>query len=176
MSLTQNYFELFRLAPGYQLDLDVLAQRQRELQQQAHPDRFASASDLERRAAMQLATLINDGYRTLRDPLLRAEYLLSLSGIGPLGSKTVQDPEFLMAQMELREQLEEIRASRDVTQLQALQQQIGRQLAAMQQQLALLFDDASAAALGHAQQTVIKYSFFRRLLDEAETLEDDLLI
>lgn len=176
MVLTQNYFELFQLPQDYRLDVDVLAQRQRELQQQAHPDRFANATDMERRAAMQLATLINDGYRTLRDPLLRAEYLLSLQGIEPLGSKTVQDPEFLMAQMELREQLDDIRTRHDVAQVQALQQQIVQQMAVMQQQLVEWFADASAAALRQAQQTVIKYTFFRRLLDEAQNLEDDLLI
>jgi molecular chaperone HscB len=77
---TRNHFELLGLPAVFGIDPARLDQRYRELQGRVHPDRFAAASEAERRVAMQWATRANEAYRTLRDPLARARYLLSLKG------------------------------------------------------------------------------------------------
>src|SRR5216684_72969 len=76
----QNHFELLGLPITYSVDPARLEQGYRDLQSRVHPDRFASGSDAERRVAMQWATRANEAYRTLRQPLERARYLLHLKG------------------------------------------------------------------------------------------------
>ncbi|MES9845310.1 MAG: Fe-S protein assembly co-chaperone HscB, partial [Candidatus Sedimenticola sp. 6PFRAG5] len=81
LDFSKNYFELFGLPAGYIIDAEQLSGRYRELQRVVHPDRYANASDQERRLSMQGATRINEAFDTLKDPIQRARYLLSLNGI-----------------------------------------------------------------------------------------------
>lgn len=105
---TINYFELFDLAPAFELDAEALLPRYRELQRQSHPDRFAAAAADVQRAAVTRAADVNAAFAVLKDPVQRARHLLALAG-HPIHneSATVADTDFLMAQMDLREQLEE---------------------------------------------------------------------
>ena len=105
-----NHFEMFNLPAQFALDSADLQQRYRQLQQTLHPDRFANASERDRLLAVQRSAQLNDAYTTLREPLARAEYLLQLQGIDLAHEQTtLRDPEFLMAQMEWRERLDELR-------------------------------------------------------------------
>ncbi|MDH5633833.1 MAG: co-chaperone HscB [Gammaproteobacteria bacterium] len=107
----KNYFELFGLPARFDVDLPGLNNRYRSLQQQFHPDRFASGSEQERRMAMELTASINEGLRVLRNPLARARYLLELAGISVNDeTDTAMNPAFLMEQMEWREQLDAVRS------------------------------------------------------------------
>ena len=81
MSLTQNFFELFDIPVAFQIDSGLVAERYRKLQQALHPDRFANASDSERRLSVQRTAQVNEAFQTLKSPLLRARYLLQLKGI-----------------------------------------------------------------------------------------------
>ncbi|HET8817158.1 MAG TPA: Fe-S protein assembly co-chaperone HscB, partial [Pseudidiomarina sp.] len=102
-----NHFELFGLPAAFAIDAAELQQRYRKLQQTLHPDRFANASQRDKLLAVQRTSQLNDAYQTLRRPLSRAEYMLELRGIDlQHEQQTLQDPEFLMAQMEWRERLE----------------------------------------------------------------------
>ena len=75
-NLTSNFFELFNLPIGFEIDTQDLAERYRSLQAAVHPDKFASSSDLERRIAIQQSARINEAFQTLKNPLQRARYLL----------------------------------------------------------------------------------------------------
>ena len=100
---SRNHFELLGLPVAFALDPARLESGYRELQGAVHPDRFAAASDAERRIAMQWATHANEAYRTLRDPLERARYLLRLRGFDTEEeTNTSMPPDFLMQQMEWR--------------------------------------------------------------------------
>ncbi len=103
-----NYFELFELPVQYQLDGHALSSVFRNLQRQYHPDNFVSASEQQQHQAVQKAAQINDAYRILKSPLLRAEYILTLVGFDTAGERTMQDTSFLIEQMTLREELETI--------------------------------------------------------------------
>ncbi len=106
-----DYYRVLGLDPKLQLDLNGLQQlfyaRSREL----HPDRFARAEASVRDAALIESSLLNDAYRTLRDPLARAEYILKENGfdIGLQGTKDVP-PELLEEVFELNMALEELKA------------------------------------------------------------------
>jgi molecular chaperone HscB len=169
-----NYFELFSLTPGYQLDLSDLAGRYRTLQSQFHPDKFAGESAQAQAIAMQRAAQINDAYQTLKAPLSRAQYLLSLQGIELAGEqKTVNDVEFLMLQMELREQLEGLNAAADP------EDAIDKLAARLNKDRCSLSDDfESAYNEGHYQQAgdiVRKLKFFARLEQQLQQAEEQLL-
>lgn len=91
-----------------------------DLQRQYHPDKFASASAAEQLASVQQSATINQAWQTLRHPLTRAEYLLSLHGYDTACEQhTVRDTAFLMEQLELREELDEIEKSQDEERLAA---------------------------------------------------------
>lgn len=114
-ALTSNHFELFGIAAAFALDPERLERSYRDIQSNVHPDRFARAGDAERLASMQMTTRVNEAYRTLRSPVLRAAYLLELNGVDVgLETDTAMPREFLMEQMELRERLEEARNADDL--------------------------------------------------------------
>ena len=110
LDFSKNYFELFGLPVAYIVDTEQLAERYRDLQRVLHPDRYANATEQERRLSMQGATLVNAAFQTLKDPLQRAHYLLTLKGIEMDAQReTTRDSAFLMEQLELREELEAAR-------------------------------------------------------------------
>jgi molecular chaperone HscB len=114
-ALTSSHFELFGLAPAFALDVARLESAYRDIQSKVHPDRFAHAGDAERRASMQMTTRVNEAYRTLKVPVLRAKYLLELNGVDvAFETNTAMPRDFLMEQMELREKLEEATQSSDL--------------------------------------------------------------
>jgi molecular chaperone HscB len=120
-----NHFELMGLPAAFAIDAEALERGYRDLQSRVHPDRFASGSGAEKRVAMQWATRANEAYRTLRDPVSRARYLLSLKGFDTgEETNTAMPPDFLMQQMELREAAAEARAARDSRALEGLRQSI----------------------------------------------------
>ncbi|MCD8536650.1 MAG: Fe-S protein assembly co-chaperone HscB [Burkholderiaceae bacterium] len=120
-----DYFELLGLARGFEIDPQDLESRWKERAAAVHPDRFAGASDAEKRVAMQWSASINEAYRVLRDPLRRAQYLCELAGHPTENQPNVaMEMSFLMQQMQWREALEDIRANGDSDGLQALAQEI----------------------------------------------------
>lgn len=169
----QNYFEIFGLPVGFQIDTSSLTERYRELQKTVHPDRFASASDRDRRLAVQQAALINEALNTLKSPLKRARYLLQLNGVEFDDEKeTHMDPEFLMEQMELREAVADVRQQKDpFSALNQLIQSIQQKKNAMIEQLQDFINKQEFEA---AKIQVQKLQFLEKLTIECETLEQDL--
>ena len=103
--MTQNYFELFNLPERFQLDLEILQENYRAIQKEIHPDRFATSSENEKVQSMIKSTQANDAYQTLKSPIKRAKYILSLH---KSVEKITLPPDFLMQQMEWEEHLEDI--------------------------------------------------------------------
>jgi molecular chaperone HscB len=129
----QNHFDLFHLPQQFAVDMAALDAAYREVQAQVHPDRFVNATDAEKRVAMQWATRANEAYQTLKNPQKRAQYLCELNGADlKVESNTAMPMDFLMQQMEWREELEEARATKDGDLLDKLD---GQLRAARKQQL-----------------------------------------
>ena len=135
----KNHFELLGLAPAFALEPAQLDRAYREIQSKIHPDRFAHAGEAERRVSMQWATQVNEAYRTLKNPVQRAKYLLGLNGVDvAFESNTAMPADFLMAQMELRENLEQ---ARDVAALGRLQKDLALEKTGIESRIATLIDD-----------------------------------
>ncbi|WP_348269890.1 Fe-S protein assembly co-chaperone HscB [Edaphobacter paludis] len=124
-----NYFEVFDLPSKLQIDTASLEKQFYTLSRKLHPDRFASKPTAEQEAALAQSSLLNDGYRTLKDPILRTQYLLKLEGVElEEQSKAATDaaratgeqkkqivpPELLEEVFELNMQLQEMRAAKQM--------------------------------------------------------------
>jgi molecular chaperone HscB len=129
MKLSDNDFELFALTPRFAQDRATLDARWKELQRQAHPDKFASEGAAAQRLAMQWSVRINEAYQRLKDPVRRAAYLCELAGVAIDAERNTAMPtEFLMQQMELREALEEASNPDELDQVGAQASQIMKSL------------------------------------------------
>lgn len=174
IDIKQNYFELFALSVGYQVDGAQLAERYRELQKVLHPDRHAHLSERERRLAEQYTAFLNEAQATLKSPLKRAQYLLTLQGFDTLSETSVQmEPAFLMRQMMLREALEEAGDAADPeAELDELSADVSAELRSQREQFEKQYNTADYE---QAAGTVRKMQFLEKLVLEIEAREDELL-
>src|SRR5215468_513972 len=118
-----DYFEVFGLPRVLGIDIAPLEKTFHELSRKYHPDYFAAAPPAQKTQAVRMTALLNDAYRTLRHPVRRVEYLLSLYGFKPDGSKVPQA--LLMEVFEINEQMEEVKAGRaSVQEVDSLRAQI----------------------------------------------------
>jgi molecular chaperone HscB len=118
-----DYFEVFGLPRLLGIDTAALEKTFHQLSRKYHPDYFTTASPAEKTQAVRMTALLNDAYRTLRHPVHRVEYLISLYGFKPDGSKVPQS--LLMEVFEINEQLEEVKAGRaSVEEVDSLRAQI----------------------------------------------------
>lgn len=136
-----------------------------------HPDRFAGASDAERRASMQWSTRANEAYRLLKDPVQRARYLLELHGVDTgFETDTSMPGDFLVRQIELREALEEAREKHDASALDAMKRGLKDSARVLEAEIASRIDGAHdyAGAAGAVRQL----QFLKRLAEEVEAAYD----
>lgn len=177
MDLNTDFFTLFRLPRSFRsVPLAELDERYREMQHAVHPDRFAAASEQERRLSMQWSVRVNEAYQTLKTPLLRAQYLIQLAGHDPgAEAKPVMDTDFLMEQMEWREAVMETRMGKDHHELEHLHQRLHHDLAARYETLAALLDDAQdyPAAIGAVRQLMFLEKLETEIDDALAALEDE---
>jgi molecular chaperone HscB len=141
LSLGSNHFELFGLSPKFNIELATLESNFRKIQSESHPDRFVSASSAEKLQSMQLATLANEAYQTLKNPANRAKYLLELQGIVAISETNTAMPlDFLMQQMEWRESIEDAKTAKDINALENLMREMQQEAKLLQSEIAVLID------------------------------------
>jgi molecular chaperone HscB len=125
---------------------------------------------------VQHASHINEAFRVLKDPLSRARYLLELNGVPFDEHASNMDPAFLMQQMELREALEGVRTQADpFAALMGLRDDAEARERALVEELAACFTQGGKAALERVPELIRKLQFMRKLVEEAEELEEDLV-
>ena len=158
-SFSRNFFEFFGLAPKLDIDNDALQKRFYELSRAWHPDRFSRKGPAEQADALDATSILNDGYRTLRDPVKRAEYLLTQEGF-PIGEQRSRDvpPELLEEVFELNMMLEELKGGDDSArpQLETAKQNFSAMREEIDRGLETLFRkyDASEERSETAKQTL----------------------
>jgi molecular chaperone HscB len=170
MNLQSNDFELFDVPVQFAQDRAALDARWKELQREAHPDKFAAQGAAAQRLAMQWSVRINEAYQRLKDPLKRAVYLCELHGAAiQAESNTAMPPDFLIQQMQWREALE------DAEGIENLEEIAAQAMASRREQLLkierILDDqkDFSAAA-----QQVRSLMFIERFGSEVDARIDSL--
>lgn len=161
-----QYFDLFDLPARFELDTSLLEQNYRQVAKECHPDKFAAKSSFEQKQAMMMTATINEAYRTLKDPLGRAAYLLMLQGIEADAPEHTQfAPDFLMQQMAWRETLAEAKIQADTTTLDDLAAEIHDAQNALYQTLASAFE---AHSLEEAAALVRQGRFLHKLQSEIQ--------
>jgi len=152
-----DYFTFFNLPRKLNLDTAVLEREFYELSRKLHPDVYARAGKQEQEWSMEQSSLLNDAYRTLKDPIKRTEYLLRLEGVeleeqsktatekaratGEV-KKQVVPPDLLEEVFDLNLQLEELRGQKKMGEDDpALIEEIGRQKLELEEKYDALFDE-----------------------------------
>ena len=173
----ENPFKLFGIEPIFEIDETQLAATFRGLQRAVHPDRYANASDQERRWAIERAAAVNNAYQILRDPIKRASYLLSLQGITIEDRNTIVDPNFLIEQIELRERLEAALDSSDpIHEIATIKFDINKNFSSLFNELNKLLISKNKELLNRAVEIIQKLHFFERLIEESRILEERYLL
>ena len=127
MNLQSNDFELFGIPVQFAQDRSAIDARWKDLQREAHPDKFAAQGAVAQRVAMQWSVRINEAYQRLKDPLRRAGYLCELHGAPIQAEKNTAMPtDFLMQQMEWREALEDAKSISSMEEIALEVNQSGR--------------------------------------------------
>lgn len=184
-------FDVFGLPRTTRIDTAALEKQFRELSLKLHPDRFAQADPRERRLSLEQTTALNEAYKTLKDPVRRAFYLLKLHGIDldreDAGAQKNMPLEFLEEVMELREALEGARKAGDVARAQKLGEQVGVQrkaaLGQAEEALQALESQPQGSeqtpqaleALRTAEVALGRVRYFTRFLEEVEAIEEEAL-
>lgn len=173
IDLSQDYFALFGLERRYRIDAKALDEAYRSLQSTVHPDRFVNADETGRRLSMQSSAQVNEAYRTMRDPVERAQYLLSLQGIdAPAETENALPFEFLEEQLERREAVEQARAAGDDAKLEALLAEVRRDIAERDTALAEVLDDEQDWE--SARASVRELRFLHRLAADVDRAAAEL--
>jgi molecular chaperone HscB len=166
IDFSRDYFSLFGLPPCYRFDPDQLDRAYRALQREIHPDRYADADEATRRLALQSSSRINEAYQALKDPVGRAQYLLSLRGIDALAEKDTALPRaFLERELERREALADAHAGRDAARLGALLDEARSDAAVIESSLAERVD---AEAWDKAREAVRELKFLSKVAADIE--------
>lgn len=168
-----DYYALLGISPALSLPLDALQQRYYQLSRELHPDRFMRKPEAERQRALEMSSALNDAYRTLKDPIKRAQYLLGQHGfdIGEQRSKDVP-PELLEEVFELNMALEEMRSGDDSArpQLEAAEKNFTQMLADVDEQLGSLFArydaDQNHDILAEIRTALNRRKYVQNLVDE----------
>jgi molecular chaperone HscB len=161
-----DYFELLGLARRWQVDRNLLERNYLQRSREAHPDAFVGKGSAAQRAAVELSSRINAAYRVLRDPILRAEYIVKQGGIDldsndPQHGAPTPSQSFLIQMIELRERLSEDGSAEVREEIEARTDQA--------------FDEA-IAALGRADivtaaRELVARRYYQRFLDEVDAVE-----
>lgn len=167
-SRSEDHFGLLGVPRQFEIDPEQLEREYLSRAAVVHPDRVATGTSTQRREAMERSSAVNEAYRTLRDPVQRAEYLVKLGGIDLDSSDTnggapKMDQAFLIEMIERREQLEQAREHDALDELRAK----------VEDELDDVLDDAVASLgkgdlQGAAEKLVVR-RYLQRLVDEIDS-------
>ncbi|WP_038051276.1 Fe-S protein assembly co-chaperone HscB [Thioalkalivibrio sp. ALJ1] len=167
-------FEQFDLPVAFEVDRSQLDERFRRLQAELHPDRFVRQGDQARRMAAAVAADVNEAYAILADDYRRAVRMLERTGVDFDPERdTSQDIEFIEAQIEWRERLEEAESTQDVAAVEAAGAELEQARAEARTKVADALKDPEAPR-ANAKDRVLELRFFDRLLDELKRTRQSL--
>lgn len=164
-----NFFELFDLAPSFDLDLSQLTTRYRALQRQYHPDQLQHAQSNSDQAVLeqlQQSAKVNTAYDTLRIAAKRAVYLLELKKQAISLEQSIGDIEFLQSALEVREQLDEVDSPEA---LEGLRSEINQWILALSNEFRIDYAEEDWA---EARDTCRKLAFMQKILNDIDSAED----
>jgi molecular chaperone HscB len=171
IDFSRNHFQLFGLPERFRFDQGVLDRAYQELQGEVHPDRHATADDKVQRLALQSSARVNEAYRTLKDPVARAQYLLSLHGIDAFDETDTALPlEFLERQLERREEAADAAERGDTRALEAIVDEVRTEARELETRVSSLLD--VDGAWDGARGPVRELRFLTKVVDDIDVMLD----
>jgi molecular chaperone HscB len=170
LNLQSTDFELFGVPAHFAQDRAALDAKWKDLQREAHPDKFAAQGAAAQRVAMQWSVRINEAHNRLKNPLKRASYLCEING-APINAEnnTAMPTDFLMLQMEWREALDDAKTSEKMNEIALKANEYGRQqLSKIERSIDVEKNFAAAA------QQVRSLMFIERFASEVDARIDQL--
>ena len=180
----------------YAVDPKAAEERFRDASRAVHPDRFATADPRARRFATQRTVQLNEAWRTVKDPVRRAEYLLALAGFdvgaesGPTrprgpdgaGAERIAIPTALLSEiLDLREELATARAAGDDAHVQKLARDVRERVTEVMDRVGYGFARAEGEPKGSAEELrtletvthdLVELRYLRRFLDEVDAHDE----
>jgi molecular chaperone HscB len=181
---TADHFAVLGLPARYAVDVEAAEAAYKRLSRQVHPDRFATADPRARRASLARTVQLNDAWRTLKDPVRRATYMLGRAGVeigdenrtGQNGSsggvKLKPSQAFLMEMLELNDELAEAAASGNGDRLLAMTSVLRARASETMARIADGIEAGTGARLDAAAQELAALRYYQRLLDQAAVHEE----
>ncbi len=174
-------FAVLGLPRRFEVDLGAAEGAYKDLSRQFHPDRFAKADPRARKASLARTVQINDAWRTVKDPLRRAEYLLELAGYALAGGeksaemsktrKVSAPPLFLVEIMELRDELAEAQQAGDAVKVAFMSEEMRGRAAAAMKTIGTSIDGGRPEDLDEAARALMSLRYYQRFLDEVQAYE-----
>jgi molecular chaperone HscB len=178
-------FALLGLPRKFEVDLGAAEAAYKDLSRQLHPDRFAKSDPRARKAALARTVELNDAWRTVKDPLRRAEYLLELAGYALAGgekspemSKTREvsaPPTFLVEILELREELAAAQQAGDAVKLAFMSEEMRGRAAEAMKTIGTSIDGGTRESFDVAARALMSLRYYQRFLDEVTAHEERAL-
>ncbi|HEX3903517.1 MAG TPA: Fe-S protein assembly co-chaperone HscB [Polyangia bacterium] len=174
-------FAVLGLPRKFETDVAAAEAAYKDLSRRVHPDRFAKADPRARKAALARTVEINDAWRTVKDPLRRADYLLELAGFGLGGDerksgsptaatkKVTAPPAFLVEILELREELGEAQQANDAVKVAFM---AGEMRARAAEAMKTIAGALEAGRFEEGARTLIALRYYQRFLDEVTAHEE----
>ena len=183
----RTHFDVFGLPRSHAVDVPALEKQYRELSLQLHPDRVGPGDAKARLAAVEGTTALNEAFKTLKDPVRRAFYLLKLHGVDldreDAGAQKDMPLEFLEEVMELREALDEAIAAKDLAGAQAMAKDVAARKKAALTEAAESLRTLEAGEPGDGGQEQVRKAshalgrvrYFTRFLEQVDAFEEEVL-
>ena len=175
-------FAVLGLPRKFEVDLGAAEAAYKDLSRQFHPDRFAKADPRARKAALARTVQINDAWRTVKDPLRRAEYLLELAGYALAGGekspemsktrKVSAPPTFLIEILELRDELAAAQRAGDAVKIAFMSEEMHGRAAEAMKTIGTSIDLGTPAGLDEAARALMSLRYYQRFLDEVQAHEE----
>jgi len=175
----QDLFDVLGVPARYAVDLAAVETAYKELSRQVHPDRFATADPRARRASLARTVQLNQAWRTIKDPVRRAEYLLSRAGIDIAGKqptpgseekRTIEvgaPPAFLLEILELNDELAAARRAGDQVKVAFMAEEMRDRAGEAMKTIAAGLDSGVRAQLEEAARQLMALRYYQRFIDEA---------
>jgi molecular chaperone HscB len=178
-----DLFAVLGVGPRYAVDLAAAEAAYKDLSRQVHPDRYATADPRARRASLARTVQLNLAWRTIKDPVRRAEYLLTRAGIDIGGKQPAHGseerrtmevgapPAFLLEILELNDDLAAARRAGDTVKVAFMAEEMRGRARESMKTIAAALDGGARAQLEEAARELIALRYYQRFIDEASRPE-----
>jgi molecular chaperone HscB len=173
-----DLFSVLGQPARFAVDLATAETAYKDLSRQVHPDRFAKADPQARRAALARTVQLNEAWRTIKDPVRRAEYLLLRAGID-VGEKkpspgdeakathrVAAPPAFLIEILELNDELSAAKRAGDAVKVAFMAEEMRSRARATMKTIGEALDGGTGR-LEDAARSLVALRYFQRFIDQA---------